>query len=454
MSRLPVPDYVSYICAVLRAAGHKAYAVGGGVRDALLGRVPKDWDVATSAPPHEVQRLFPKTVPTGVEFGTVTVLVENDGQAAERRSHSGESRAGRVGTGATADGALHAVEVTTFRGESGYFDGRHPDSVQFIGSIEDDLVRRDFTVNAIAYDPETHVIVDPHGGQADLMQRLIRAVGDPDQRFYEDGLRVLRAVRIAVELGFSIEPATARAMRRHGARLLQVSRERIGQEWRRMLLAPDAGRGLAMLDELALLSFVLPTAPSRAPTAAAVVRTVAALDRARAADLVVKTSLVLHGLGDPDQHEAWLRKLVYPKQAARAALHVSGALRSFSPDAVGDDAALRRFLHGLGRPHITAFFDAWAAWRSGEQARRLRERALRIASRGDALTAGELAVNGHDVKSIWPGITGPEVGVVLNRLLDHVLTHPGDNTRARLEELLRRWREQAGVASEAADVDQ
>ncbi len=147
---------------------------------------------------------------------------------------------------------------------------------------------------------------------------------------------------------------------------------------------------------------------------------------------MVKTSLVLHGLGDPDQHEAWLRKLVYPKQAARAALHVSGALRSFSPDAVGDDAALRRFLHGLGRPHITAFFDAWAAWRPGEQARRLRERALRIASRGDALTAGELAVNGHDVKSIWPGITGPEVGVVLNRLLDHVLTHPGDNTQGAL----------------------
>ncbi len=271
---------VIHLC---RPARRGTQGVRGGRRRARRAArpCPKRLGRGHQRASHEVQRLFPKTVPTGVEFGTVTVLVENDGQAAERRSHSGESRAGRVGTGATADGALHAVEVTTFRGESGYFDGRHPDSVQFIGSIEDDLVRRDFTVNAIAYDPETHVIVDPHGGQADLMQRLIRAVGDPDQRFYEDGLRVLRAVRIAVELGFSIEPATARAMRRHGARLLQVSRERIGQEWRRMLLAPDAGRGLAMLDELALLSFVLPTAPSRAPTAAAVVRTVAALDRAR-----------------------------------------------------------------------------------------------------------------------------------------------------------------------------
>lgn len=419
MTPLHIPEYVLHICDTLRSAGYGAYVVGGGVRDALLGREPKDWDVATDAAPEVVQQLFPKTVATGIEFGTVTVLA-----------------------GSTPS---HAVEVTTFRGESGYADARRPDSVQFIGNIEDDLVRRDFTVNAIAYEPTQGVIVDPHGGQSDLRHKLIRAVGNPNERFFEDGLRVLRAVRIAVELGFAIEPETAAAMRRHGARLLQISRERIGQEWRRMLLAPDAGRGLALLDELSLLSFVLPTAPAKSPAPSAVVRVVAALDRVPDADLVVKTALVLHALGRPEHDQYWLKKLVYPKQAARNVLHVTAFLRSFDADSVESDADLRRFMHRLGKRHVPAFFEAWQAWRPGKAATELKARAEHIVARGDALAANELAVNGHDVQSLLPGTTGPAVGMMLNRLLAHVLEHPKDNTRERLTALLQTWGEQTGI---------
>lgn len=430
---LDIPQNVLYICDTLRRGGHQAYVVGGGVRDALLGRSPKDWDVATDAPPQRVQQLFPKTVATGIEFGTVTVLVGADVRLAEPPG------------GSTTDGRLDrsnipaAVEVTTFRGESGYVDGRHPDSVRFIGRIEDDLVRRDFTVNAIAYDPAQDIVVDPYGGRDDLEQRLIRAVGNPDERFQEDGLRVLRAVRIAVELGFMIEDKTRQALRRHGSRLMQISRERIGQEWSRLLAAPDAGRGLLLLHELDLLRHVLAPSPSDGPSSATISRTAKALNRGWDRDVTAKTAVVLFGLDTPELHRKWLNNLVYPKQSARSALHVAGFMRSFDPVDATDDTALRRFLHRLGRPFIGPFFDAWTAWHPGDDALRLRRRALDIIARGDALATNELAIDGHDVQTILGMPSGPAVGEMLQRLLNHVLANPKDNTRERLTAILTSW---------------
>lgn len=413
---LPIPRHVLVICDTLQAAGYKAYVVGGGVRDALLGREPKDWDVATDARPERVQQLFPKTVPTGVRFGTVTV-VDDEG---------------------------NAVEVTTFRGESGYVDGRRPGWVEFVGSIEQDLVRRDFTVNAIAYDPARDVVVDPHGGQADLAARLIRAVGHADERFREDGLRVLRAVRIAVELGFEIEENTAAAIRRQGARLLKVSRERIGQEWRRMLSAPQAGRGVILLCELGLLPFVLPPGLNATSDAPGISAAAAALNRAHGCGLAAKTAIVLHGLGRPEHDERWLKRLVHPKAIARPARHLANLLRTFDLSAVSDDAALRRFLQALGRNHVDAFFCALKAIRPGGDAERVELRARRILERGDALTVNELAVDGYDVRAALPGASGREIGAALQHLLDHVLRHPEDNTKERLLSLLAAWRPKSG----------
>lgn len=204
-----LPKPVSACCAVLRGAGFAAHPVGGCVRDLLLGRVPGDWDVTTSARPEQVQALFPHTVPTGVKHGTVTVV----------------------------EGEM-AIEVTTFRRESGYADARHPDAVTFDTDLTGDLARRDFTVNAMALD-EAGEVVDPFDGQKDLNRRLIRAVGDPMVRFSEDALRILRGVRFAAQLGFAIEGATAFAMEACAPLADKVSAERIKTEVEKTLLSPQ-----------------------------------------------------------------------------------------------------------------------------------------------------------------------------------------------------------------------
>lgn len=203
-----MPDWVRACCTALEEAGYEAYPVGGCVRDTLLGRMPGDWDVATSALPEAVQALFPHTVPTGLAHGTVTVVL---------------------------DGI--PLEVTTFRREGPYSDGRHPDGVTFGASLEEDLARRDFTVNAMALAPDGS-IVDPFGGRKDLRGKLIRCVGDPDRRFTEDGLRLLRAVRFAAQLGFALAEATAEALARNAACLDRVSGERVKGELEKILLSP------------------------------------------------------------------------------------------------------------------------------------------------------------------------------------------------------------------------
>lgn len=195
------PRYVISVLDALHAAGYEAYLVGGCVRDSILGRTIHDFDVATSAHPSDVVALFPRTIPTGMKHGTVTVLSENC-----------------------------PIEVTTYRVDLPYSDGRRPDGVQFTQRIEDDLARRDFTINAMALSLNGSVI-DPFGGQADCLNQVIRAVGDAHQRFHEDGLRILRALRFGAQLSFHIEPTTYVAMAEEAFRLTNVSRERIGQEW-------------------------------------------------------------------------------------------------------------------------------------------------------------------------------------------------------------------------------
>ena len=207
-----VPGEVRELCVRLWEAGREACPVGGCIRDLLLCRAPGDWDVCTSALPEEVMTLFPRTAPTGLRHGTVTVLT----------------------------GAL-AVEVTTFRREGGYADGRHPDAVSFDAPLWEDLSRRDFTVNAMALLPDGS-IADPFGGRADLAGHLIRCVGDPGRRFAEDALRMLRAVRFSAQLDFAIEAETARAMEANAFRAAAVSRERIRSEMEKTLLSPRPER--------------------------------------------------------------------------------------------------------------------------------------------------------------------------------------------------------------------
>ena len=219
-----------HVIRTLRAAGHEALLAGGCVRDLILGRPPKDYDVATSARPEQVVALFPKALTVGAAFGVVVVVEE----AVE-------------------------VEVATFRSDRGYTDGRHPDAVAFTSAREDAL-RRDFTINGMFLDPETGALTDYVGGQEDLKARVVRAIGDPRLRFGEDHLRLLRAVRFAAELGFEIDPATAAAIKELAGKISLVSGERLAAELKRMLATlPDGRRrGLVLAAGLGLLAVILP----------------------------------------------------------------------------------------------------------------------------------------------------------------------------------------------------
>ncbi len=229
-----IPADVLAVCHRLRGAGHEAHLVGGGVRDMLLGRPPADFDVATDAVPEAVMELFGKNfaVPTGLKHGTVTVLTDT---APPRH-----------------------VEVTTFRGEGTYLDGRRPSSVTYVKSLTEDLARRDFTMNAIAYDPLADAVSDPFDGRGDLTRRLIRAVGDPIARFREDGLRPMRAVRQAAQLAFGIDPPTQAAIEPTLDVFRKVSAERIRDELLKMLAAPQPSRGLQLMRATGLLGEVIP----------------------------------------------------------------------------------------------------------------------------------------------------------------------------------------------------
>ena len=213
----------------LKAAGFRAYLVGGCVRDLLLERTPVDYDVATSARPEQIQRLFPDALPVGKHFGVLLVRRGGD-----------------------------EVEVATFRSEHGYRDGRHPDNVSFETDPARDAARRDFTINALLFDPETGEVLDYTGGQADLKARLLRAIGDPEARFREDRLRMLRAVRLASTLGFEIDPQTLEAVRRYANRIHEVSPERRRDELVRLLTGGGARRGVELLDQSGLLVEELP----------------------------------------------------------------------------------------------------------------------------------------------------------------------------------------------------
>ncbi len=264
----------------LREAGHEALLAGGCVRDMLLGRPPRDYDVATRARPDEILALYPKALTVGASFGVVIV----------------------------ADGPTQ-VEVATFRAESGYADGRHPDAVHFTDARED-ARRRDFTINAMFLDPATGEVLDWTGGRADLEARLIRAVGDPRERFAEDHLRMLRAVRFAAELGFDLDPATAEAIRALAARITAVSGERVRDELARLLTAPPKGRrrGLELASNLGLVAVLLPEikamkgcaqGPDVHPEGDVWTHTCLAVEYLREPTFELTLGTVLHDVGKP-----------------------------------------------------------------------------------------------------------------------------------------------------------
>ncbi len=393
-----IPAPVRAVCERLKEAGHDAYAVGGAVRDVLLGRPIGDWDVATGAYPEEVLALFRRTIPTGLQHGTVTVLV---GKGAGRMS----------------------IEVTTFRGEGGYSDGRHPDQVEFGVTLEEDLERRDFVVNAIAFDPVAGTLHDPFGGVDDLARRRLRAVGDPVARFGEDGLRVLRAVRFAATLEFELDPATEAAIPGALSVLARVSRERVRVELDKLLAAGAPSRGLVIAARTGILSEVFPELGD-----AWSAERIAAVD---AAPPEARWAALLHGL-TPAEGDAVARRLTLSNLERGGLVRLLEALPP--PAASVGDAALRRRVGAIGRDRAAVLAGLWRAL--GADAA-LAERLRAVAASPAPVVPAELAIKGQDVMRILAIPAGPRVGEILRALFERVLDEPGLNQPAELERLVR-----------------
>ena len=240
----------------LRQRGHQAFLVGGCVRDLLLGREPKDYDVATNATPEQVMTIFPETYAVGAQFGVVLVPMPEPLAERDVASNVSTENSDRLDVGASTH--AHAVEVATFRSDIGYSDGRHPDQVRFSQDPREDVARRDFTINGMLLDPVSGEVLDFVGGRKDLEAKIVRAIGDPERRFAEDKLRMLRAVRFAARLEYAIEPGTFAAIQKLAGEISAVSRERVRDELTRMLTEGHARRAFLLLDESGLLREVLP----------------------------------------------------------------------------------------------------------------------------------------------------------------------------------------------------
>lgn len=418
MNRLHPPETVLEIANQLEAAGFEAWCVGGAIRDALLGHPHLDWDFATSATPPEMRELFGarRTIPVGIDFGTVGVLDR--------------------------DGRMH--EVTTFR-QDVRTDGRHAE-VQFGVSLEDDLARRDYTINAIAYSPRRKEVRDPFDGQRDLADRIVRAVGDPDARMREDRLRALRGIRFAARFGFTIDPATFRAIADSGPHLGRLSMERVKQELDKTLeqvRCPSSAFGL--WQSTGAFAALVP-ALATVPAAAFLVTDHLAMPgvATRPARRTLRFAGLLAAL-TAGQATAVLTTL----RASRHEIQTVGALieswstyggpmaEALMAAGAPDDALVRKWVAGIGRLRIAGFMRlASAVWRvaaangvaspSPASARSLYRRMWRSALR-DPIDLGALAIDGDDLRRA--GIpAGPGLGKILQALLAAVLDDPAKNT--------------------------
>ena len=433
-----LPPQVLETLRTLDRAGHRSWVVGGTVRDLLLGRpYAVAADVATPATPQQVMALFPKVIPTGIEHGTVTVL-------------AGEAK----------------VEITTFRGEGRYLDGRRPSSVTFHTDLAEDLARRDFTMNALAWDPLAGELRDPFRGRADLRRRLIRAVGDAAARFAEDGLRPMRALRFVAQLGYAVERATLAAIPAAAPVVQQVSAERVADELSKLLGAPHAARALRLLRETGLLGVVLPPLGPLSPEVTAHAVEVAASAAARhlgagasaRPDLgVLRLAALLHVVPAADAARAIAALRLPGRTAAEvsALLAERPCLRAAPPLELPEGPrGVRRWLAAVTPARAPALLALWEAdaghlGRGSRAAaaalRRLRAMAARTLRDRPPLSTAELALDGRAVMDLLGLAPGPEVGEALRHLLSVVLDDPRRNRRAVLEEALRDWRAGRGA---------
>ena len=444
-----IPQSVLFVVKKIQQAGFEVYPVGGCVRDSLLTRPVKDWDLTTNAKPSQVVKLFEKVIPTGIDHGTVTVL-----QAGE------------------------PIEVTTYRGEVGYSDGRHPDRIVFLDSLEEDLKRRDFTINAMAYDVVRRCVIDPFGGQSDLNQKQIRAVGKALERFCEDGLRAMRAVRFAAVLGFEIEAATFSAISQSIDVFRKVAQERIREELTKMLASQRPAHGIELMRTSDLLTHVIPElllgvghSQNRYHSRDVYQHAVRSLEKSKG-DAILRLAILLHDVGKPQSAEgpagehtfyghetrgaeiadAMMRRLCFSNQDR---LRATNLIRNhmFHYEDTWTDGAVRRLIRRIGLENLDDMWeirraDAWGRGQGLHQVlhnlRLLKARVQVILEAEAALKITDLAIGGVDVMQTLGISSGPLVGQALEYLLELVLDDPSLNTASKLTALLREHPEFAG----------
>jgi poly(A) polymerase/tRNA nucleotidyltransferase (CCA-adding enzyme) len=445
MQRFTIPQEVLSVATALKQGGHESYLVGGCVRDLLLGREPKDWDITTNARPEEIQTLFPNSFYEN-EFGTVGVKTE------------------------TEDERLKVIEVTPYRIEGEYRDARRPDSVTFAKTLQEDLSRRDFTINAAALQPQTGELIDPHGGQEDIGRRVVRAVGDPNERFAEDALRMLRAVRISAELDFTIDSTTATGIAANADQLAKISRERVRDEFVRIIESPRPMQALYIAQKLGILARIVPELEegigcdqNQAHSFDVFEHLLRSLQHAADKEYPfdVRLAALLHDIGKPasrrwsDEKCDWtfhghevvgariarkvLRDLRFSRDTAEKVVTLVRWHMFFAdPDKISL-SAVRRIIRNVGPENIWELLnlricDRIGTGRPKEQPFRLRkytsmvEEALR-----DPISVGMLKIDGNQIMKISGEKPGPRLGWILHALLEEVLDDPKKNTVEYLE---------------------
>lgn len=452
--RETIPPKIQNIVITFRNAGYKMYLVGGSVRNLLLQREVKDWDFTTDATPEQMLELYPNAFYDNA-FGTVGIPLED--------SQTGEKT---------------VVEVTTFRTEEGYSNKRHPDKVSWGKSIDEDLARRDFTINAIALDcsvDEQESIIDPYQGQVDLQNQMIRAVGDPNLRFKEDALRLMRAVRIATQLGFSIEEKTLSAITEDAGLLQDIARERIRDELIKLLASDNPYEGIMLLKNTGLLTYILPELlegigvsqerPGRHHKDDVFTHNVLSLRYCPATDPIVRFATLIHDVGKPRvasvDHEGYVIFHNHEVEGAKMASHIADRLRfskkdkerittlirwhMFTVDEHITDSAVRRFIRRIGVDKVNDMMDLRIGDRLGGGTQRAESWRLKLfKKRVDEQLApmpfgvNDLAINGNDVMQELAIKPGKQIGEILQKLFEEVDEDLSKNTK---EYLLQRLSE-------------
>jgi poly(A) polymerase/tRNA nucleotidyltransferase (CCA-adding enzyme) len=456
---MQIPNEVKTVIEKLQKAGFEAYIVGGCVRDFLRDVEPEDWDVATSAKPEEIQKIFPKSFYSN-KFFTVTVQTENENPK------------------------LKEIEITTYRSEAKYTDKRHPDEVKFAKTIKEDLSRRDFTVNAIALKVRDRggtgarrspgqSLIDPFGGQKDLKDKIIRAVGNPEERFSEDALRTMRAVRFATTLGFEIERKTADAIKENSHWLKMISKERVRDEFLKIIMTERAAEGVELLRQIGLLKYVVPEleegyqiTQNKHHIYECYEHSLKSLDFAAKKNFnkLIRLAALFHDIGKPRTkkgegsdatfygHEIVgakmtaqiLNRLKFPKkEIEKITKLVRYHLFYYNPEEVGE-SSVRRLVRQVGPENMEELLQVRMADRIGSgcpkaepyKLRHLKYLIERVSR--DPISVKTLKINGEDVMEILKISPGPKIGQILDILLGYILEEPKKNEKEFLEKEVKK----------------